>query len=107
MEKSKKIDENICNDKQCPFHGHLKVRGRKFRGYVVKKFPRRIVVEFERIVYIKKYERYAKKKTRLHARVPKCMENSVEIGDYVELGECRPLSKLINFVLIKIIKKKK
>ncbi|MEM3405650.1 MAG: 30S ribosomal protein S17 [Candidatus Pacearchaeota archaeon] len=115
-EEKEKIDENIekkkidsknkekCNDKDCPIHGYLKVRGRKFEGYVIKKFPRRIVIEFERTVYIKKYERYLKKKTRLHARLPKCMEEKVKIGDYVLIQECRPLSKIIHFVLLDIIK---
>ena len=99
------IEKIECNDKQCPIHGHLKVRGRTFEGYVTKKFPRRIVIEFERTIYIKKYERYAKKKTRLHVRTPKCMERNVGVGSYVLVGECRPLSKLIHFVLIKIIRK--
>ena len=100
-----KKQEIECDDKQCPTHGNLKARGRTFEGYVLKKFPRRISIEFERTIYVKKYERYAKKKTKLHARTPKCMENEVSIGDYVLVKECRPLSKIIHFVLIKIIRK--
>ena len=106
MEKEKKsieANKENCNDETCWIHGSLKVRGRVFKGYVVKKFPRRIVVEFERTIYIKKYERYAKKQTRIHARLPECMQNSIDAGDYAEIGECRPLSKLIHFVLIKKI----
>ena len=53
-----------CNDKQCPFHGNLKLRGRTFKGYVISKNQRRVAIEFERIIYIKKYERQAKKKTK-------------------------------------------
>lgn len=106
----KELDESkekvSCTDKQCPIHGSLSARGRAFEGYVVKKFPRRIAIEFERTIYIPKYERYMKTKTRLHARLPKCMEE-IKIGDYVEIKECRPLSKIIHFVLIKIIKRKK
>ena len=103
---AKKQEIIECKDDQCPTHGHLKIRGRTFEGYVIKKFPRRIVIEFERVIFIKKYERYAKKKTKLHVRVPQCMDSEVNIGDYVLVGECRPLSKIINFVLLKIVRKK-
>ncbi len=94
-------DKSSCTDRQCPFHGSLKIRGRQFKGYVIRKFPRRIVIEFERIIYIRKYERYAKKKTRLHARLSYCKENEVKLGEFVLVGECRPLSKLIHFVYIR------
>ncbi|MBU3913468.1 MAG: 30S ribosomal protein S17 [Nanoarchaeota archaeon] len=114
MEKKEKIEEKkkeiaagaVCDDKQCPEHGTLSARGRIFEGTVVKKHLRRIAIELERTVYIKKYERYMKKKTRLHARVPMCKEQSVQIGDYVQIQECRPLSKIIHFVYIKTIRTK-
>jgi len=82
-----------CKDQKCPFHGNLKVRKRKVKGYVVKKFPKRIVVEFGRIVPVKKYRRYKKAKTRIHARLPDCKKENVKIGDYVMVGECRPAKK--------------
>lgn len=108
MEKESKIKKEVaktsCADVNCPIHGKLRVRGRSFRGYIVRKFPRRIVIEFERIVHIRKYERYMKKKTRLHARLPSCMEDKVRVGDYVLVGECRPLSKIIHFVFLEKIK---
>ena len=93
--KTEKID---CNDFACPNHGDISLRGRIFRGTVIKKFPKRIVIEFERTIYIKKYERYSKRKTKLHARLSDCMSKDVEIGDYVEIKECRPISKIIHFV---------
>lgn len=95
-----------CNDKTCWKHHGLKVRGRNFEGYVIKKFPRRIVIEFERVIYIPKYERYMKKKTKLHARLPDCMISDVQLGDYVEIGETRPLSKITHFVFLKVVRKK-
>ena len=85
----------------------ISVRGRMFKGYVIKKFQRRVVVEFERIIKIRKYERYAKKKTRIHVRLPKNMEEEINVGDYVLVGECRPLSKLIHFVVLKKLEEKK
>ncbi|MBI2448677.1 30S ribosomal protein S17 [Candidatus Pacearchaeota archaeon] len=87
-----------CADEKCPFHGKLKTHGRTFEGSVIKKFPKRIVIEFYRTVYVPKFERYVKSRTRLHARLPDCKENGVNIGDYVRIKECRPLSKLIHFV---------
>ncbi len=104
--KTKTEEKISCADKQCPFHGNLKVRGRSFKGFVVRKFDRRVAIEFERIVYIRKYERYMKKKTRIHARLPDCLKREIEIGDYIEVKECRPLSKIIHFVVIKKIKSK-
>jgi len=82
----------------------LPSRGRVFEGIVMRKFPRRITIEFERVLYNYKYERYFKKKTRIHARLPDSMENEVSIGDYVKVRECRPLSKLIHHVVIAKIK---
>jgi len=101
--KSRKIEEINCTDKFCPKHGNISVRGRSFKGKVIKKFPKRISIEFERTIFIKKYERYSKRKTKLHARLPDCMANDINIGDYIEIRECRPISKIIHFIVIKKI----
>ena len=98
---TKQTDKTVCNDKFCPTHGKLSVRGRSFKGKVIKKFPKRVVIEFERTVYIKKYERYSKRKTKLHARLPECLFPEIQLGDYIEIMECRPISKIVNFVVIK------
>lgn len=103
-EKEAKLVEAGCSDKDCPKHGNLKTRGRIFEGRVIKKFHKRIVIEFERMVYIRKYERYAKSKTKLHARLPTCMEKEINVGDLIKIQECRPLSKIVRFVVIKKIK---
>ena len=96
--------EAECKDRDCPIHGSLKVRGRFFEGVVTKKFSRRLVIEFERMIYIRKYERYSKSKTRIHARLPYCMEDKIKLGDYIKVQECRPLSKIIHFVVIEKIR---
>ena len=93
-----------CNDLACPIHGNISLRGRSFKGKIIKKFPKRITIEFERTLYIEKYERYAKKKTKLHARLPECMDEDVQIGDYVEIKECRPISKIIHFIVTQKIR---
>jgi|SRR3989344_1910237 len=96
----------ICKDIDCHEHGNLKVRGKMFEGTIIKKFPRRITIEFERMVYVRKYERYSKSKTKIHARLPDCMKENVNVGDYVKVQECRPLSKIIHFAVIQKIKSK-
>ncbi|MBT4135765.1 30S ribosomal protein S17 [archaeon] len=100
MAKETKKQQIECNDKFCPNHGHTAVRGRSFKGTVIRKFPKRVVIEFERTIYIKKYERYSKRKTKLHARLPECMHDEIEVGDYIEIKECRPISKIVHFIVI-------
>jgi len=81
-------------------------RGRIFQGVVIKKFPNRVVIEFDRPVFIKKYERFYKKKTRIHSRLPESFSD-VQIGDIVKVRETRPLSKIIHSQVIEIVKKSK
>lgn len=102
-ETSKKVEIKKCNDRLCPIHGSISLRGRSFRGIVIRKFPKRVVIEFDRTVYVQKYERYAKRKTKLHARLPDCMFDEINLGDYIEVMESRPISKMINFIVTKKI----
>ena len=104
IENKTELAEKKCKDKDCHIHGNLKLRGRTFEGTITKKFHKRVVIEFERMVYVRKYERYAKSKTKIHARLPICIEDDINIGDYVKVQECRPLSKIIHFSIIKKIK---
>jgi len=103
-EEIKQKEIAVCNDSECPIHGNLKTRGRTFKGVVISKNQKRIAIEFERMVYIRKYERYTKTKTKIHARLPACMEKEVQIGDLIKVRECRPLSKIIHFVVIEKLK---
>ena len=89
-----------CNDIKCPFHGSLTVRGRQFSGIVVStKMRKTAVAEFERLYFLKKYERYEKRRTRLKVHNPECI--NAQEGEVVQIMECRPLSKTKNFVIIK------
>ena len=113
MAKTKKVKkekseivETLYKDKNCPIHGNLKVRGRIFEGIVIKKFHKRIAIEFERMNYVRKYERYSKSKTKIHARLPVCMEKEINVGDLIKIQECRPLSKIIHFVVLGKVKSK-
>ena len=93
-------------EERCPTHGSLSVRGRRFEGMLAKMVGQRAVIEWERIIYYPKFERYARLKSKLHAHIPKCMMKELQIGDYIEIGECRPLSKIIHFVVTKKIRSK-
>jgi len=104
-QKIEKVSES-CNDIKCPFHGTLSTRGRTFRGIVIKKFPKRVVIEFERTIYVQKYERFAKYKSRIHARLSDCLDKEINLGDYIEVKECRKLSKILSFVVMKLLKTK-
>ncbi len=100
------MSEEICQDRTCPKHGRLKTRGNIFQGGITKIFPRRLVIEFERMIYSRKYERYFKSRTKIHARLPFCMQGELVVGDQIRIRECRPLSKRIHFVVIEKLKKK-
>jgi len=104
MKNKKEKTEVECKDVDCPFHGKLKTRGKTFQGIVIKKFPRRVTIEFERMIYVKKYERYSKSKTKIKARLSDCLEKQISVGDLIKVMECRPLSKSIHFVVIEKIK---
>ena len=88
-----------CDDSKCPFHGNLSIRGRQFTGTVISaKMRKTAVIEFERSYFLKKYERYEKRRTKLKVHNPECI-NAKE-GDVVDIMECRPLSKTKNFTII-------
>lgn len=89
----------ICDDKNCPFHGELSVRGQVLRGTVKStKMDRSVVVRKDYLHYIPKYERYEKRGSNYPAHLPDCID--VEVGDEVYIMECRPLSKSISFVVV-------
>ena len=107
--KAKQETENIginvkspskaCDDKHCPFHKGLKLRGNIFEGKITKVSSAKTAqVEFPRLHYLHKYERYEKRKTRIHVHSTPCIE--IKAGDMVKIMECRPISKMKNFVVI-------
>lgn len=92
-----------CEDRHCPFHGDLKVRGRIFTGKVIKSgMHRTVTVEWPRLFYLEKYERYEKRRSRVKAHNPDCI--NAQVNDEVTIIESRPISKMKNFVVIEVIK---
>ncbi|HLB69520.1 MAG: 30S ribosomal protein S17 [Candidatus Methanoperedens sp.] len=92
-----------CADPSCPFHGTLPVRGQVLSGKVVSdKMDRTVVVQRAFVKKIAKYERYEKRKTKVHAHNPPCI--AAKAGDNVIIAECRPLSKTKSYVVVEVAK---
>lgn len=100
--QSKKEQKESANAATLALSSTISTRGRIFEGIVTKKFPTRVVIEMERIAHVKKYERFYKKKSKLHARLPAGID--VAVGDHIQIQECRPLSKIIHAIVIKKVK---
>ena len=79
-------------------------RGRKFEGYVISKFDKRVTIKFERVRLVRKYERYTKSWTKIHAYLPEELKTEIKVGDYIQIRECRPLSKILHHIVIKKLK---
>ncbi|MBW3012168.1 30S ribosomal protein S17 [Candidatus Woesearchaeota archaeon] len=88
-----------CEDRHCPFHGELKLRGSLFVGTVVaSKVKKTATVEKTWRHYIPKYERFEERRSRLRVHNPLCID--AKEGDRVKVMESRPISKTKKFVII-------
>jgi small subunit ribosomal protein S17 len=100
--KSPQHKPNAADNKD-PFHGSVKVRGRVFVGTVVSdRMQKTATIEWHRRKYVKKYERFEIRRTRVKAHNPESV--NAKQGDVVRIAETRPLSKTKNFVIIEIVK---
>ena len=57
-----------------------------------------VTVERDYLHYIPKYTRYEKRRSRIMAHSPPCLE--IREGDRVKVAECRPISKEVAFVVV-------
>ena len=93
--------EKTCDDPLCPFHGTLPVRGVILKGVVVSdKMQRTVVVRHDYLHYDKKYKRYERRRKKIHAHNPPCI--NAKVGDVVIIGETRPLAKTVSFVVLAV-----
>jgi small subunit ribosomal protein S17 len=91
--------EGTCSDDNCPFHGELAVRGQLIEGRVASTaMEKTVVVEREYDVYVPKYDRYMKRRSRVAAHAPPCFD--LQEGDTVRIAETRPLSKTKSHVVV-------
>ncbi len=96
--------EENCGDPKCFIHGDVKVRGQVLVGTVVStKAKKTAIVERQRMVYIPKYKRYARTRSRYAAHNPPCI--NAKVGDKVKIGECRKLSRTKTWTITEIIGK--
>ena len=95
--------EAECSDKKCPFHGGVRIRGSVFEGVVVSDRMRNtVIVMREYLQYVPKYKRYMRKRSRIPSHNPPCI--AARTGDRVIIGESRPLSKTVHFVVLGKVK---
>ncbi len=93
-----------CDDPNCPFHGNLRVRGMILEGVVVSdRMDKTVIVEREYYKYDHKYERWERRRSRIPAHNPPCID--AREGDRVKIAECRPLSKTKSFVVIEVLER--
>jgi small subunit ribosomal protein S17 len=91
--------ETACDDENCPFHGTLSVRGQTLEGTVASTdMDKTVVVEREYDVKVPKYDRQMKRRSRVPAHAPACLDLSD--GDTVTIAETRPLSKTKSHVVV-------
>ena len=91
--------ETTCDDDNCPFHGTLSVRGGTIDGVVAStEMDRSVIVEREYDVKVPKYDRYMKRRSRVPAHAPDCLD--LTVGDTVRIAETRPLSKTKAHVVV-------
>ena len=94
--------EEACADENCPFHGSLSVRGQTLEGTVAStEMDKTVVVEREYDVRVPKYDRYMKRRSRVPAHAPPCLD--LAEGDRVRIAETRPLSKTKSHVVVERI----
>jgi small subunit ribosomal protein S17 len=90
-----------CSDPCCPWHGRLPVRGRTFSGVVKSSKPSRTaIVEWGYHRFVRKYDRYERRTSRVVCHNPDCLD--AREGDSVVIAECRPVSKTKSFVVVSV-----
>ena len=97
-----KEPEESCSDANCPCHGSLSVRGQTLEGTVASTdMEKTVVVEREYDVHVPKYDRYMKRRSRIPAHAPPCVD--LAEGDTVRIAETRPLSKTKAHVVVETL----
>ncbi len=87
-----KAPKKSCDDRNCPFHGHLSVRRKFLDGRVVStKMTKTVTVERDYLNYVPKYTRYEKRRSRIMAHSPPCLE--VHEGDRVKIRSAGRLAR--------------
>lgn len=100
-----KKPKKTCDDRNCPFHGDLAIRGHVLNGVVASsKMDKTVVVKRDYLSYIPKFMRYERRHSSIHSHNPPCID--AKEGDRVLIAECRPLSKTVSFVVVERVEGK-
>lgn len=96
-------DPETYDYETCPFYGELAVRGQLLEGIVASTdMEKTVIVEREYDVFVPKYNRYMKRRSRTPAHVPGVLE-PLSVGDRVTIAECRQLSKTKSHVVVEVL----
>ncbi|MEX2684939.1 MAG: 30S ribosomal protein S17 [Candidatus Sigynarchaeota archaeon] len=88
-----------CNDKHCPYHGQISLRGRIYEGVVTStKMQRTVTIRRDFLFKVKKYNRYERRNSKQSVHCPPCID--VAVGDTVVFMETRKISKTVASVII-------
>lgn len=100
-----KKPRRACDDRNCPFHGELPVRGRVLEGVVASaKMDKTVIVEREYLQYSSKFIRYERRRSHIPSHNPPCI--AAKEGERVRIAECRPISKTVAFVVVEKLEEK-
>lgn len=90
-----------CQDPSCPFHGSTRIRGKITQGIVVsKKLRNTVIIRRDYVQFIKKYQRYERRNSRLTCHLPECLWYEIDEGDLVRVGESKKISKTKAFIVL-------
>jgi len=94
-----KQPKKTCDDRNCPFHGTLAIRGRVLDGRVeTAKMDKTVIVDREFLEFSSKFQRYERRHGHIASHNTPCID--VKEGDRVRIAECRPISKTVSFVVV-------
>ena len=100
------LPKKTCEDQSCPFHGSTRIRGKITQGVVVSKNSKNtVVIRQDYVQFIRKYQRYERRNSRLACHLPECLRTEINIGDLVRVGESRKVSKTKAFIVLDKVKK--
>ena len=75
---------------------------KSFTGIVTSSKPTNTaIVKWYYNYFLKKYERYERRNTRVVAYNPTCI--NAKKGDKVKIAECKPISKTKSFAVIEVL----
>jgi len=100
-----KKPKKTCNDRNCPFHGDLPIRGRVLEGVVASaKMDKTVIVKRDYLHYVPKFKRYERRHSSIPCHNPPCI--NVKEGNLIKIAECRPISKTVSFVVVEKLEEK-